>query len=160
MNSPTSLPSTYVFLFRIKEEITLLLLTRNPQLLYPFGLAAAVFSMQQAVIPFPQTPKAFGITVVFFIWMVAAIQSFVIHAQPWLWKTVKLWLERGVREETNGIMPDALVKKKVEIMKGGVQERVTDVTDEESVTPKMSRDKSRTWKSWVTRSSTERTLVG
>ena len=136
------------------------MLTRNPQLLYPTGLAAAVFSMQQAAIPFPQTPKAFGITAVFFIWIVAAIQFFVIHAQPWLWKTVKLWLERGVREETNGIMPDALVKKKVEIMKGGVQERVTEVTDEESVTPKMSRDKSRTWKSWVTRSSTERTLVG
>jgi hypothetical protein len=57
-------------------------------------------------------------------------------------------------------MPDALVKKKEEIVKGGAQERVTDVTDEESVTPKMSRDKSRTWKSWVTRSSTERTLVG
>jgi hypothetical protein len=70
------------------------------------------------------------------------------------------WLERGVREETKGIMPDAKVKKKEEVMKGGVQERVTDVTDEESVTPKMSRDKSRTWKSWVTRSSTERTLVG
>jgi hypothetical protein len=147
------------FCFPIKEEITLLLLTKNPQLLYPIGLAAAVFSMQQAVIPFSQTPKAFGITAVFFICIVAAIQFFVIHAQPWLWKMVTLWLERGVREETNGIMPDALVKKE-EIVKCGVQERVTDVTDEESVTPKMSRGKSRTWKSWVTRSSTERTLVG
>jgi hypothetical protein len=148
------------FCLPIKEEITLLLLTRNPQLLYPIGLAAAVFSMQQAAIPFPQTPKAFGITVVFFICMVAAIQFFVVHAQPWLWKMITSWLERGVREETKGIMPDAKVKKKEEVTKGGVQERVTDVTDEESVMPKMSRDKSRTWKSWVTRSSTERTLVG
>jgi hypothetical protein len=136
------------------------LLTKYSQLLYPIGLAAAVFSMQQAAIPFPLTPKAFGITAVFFICMVAAIQFFVVQAKPWLWKMITSWLEIGMREETKGIMPDAQVKKKEKMVKGGVQETVTtDVTDEESVMPEVLRDKSRTWKSWVTRSSTKRTLV-
>jgi hypothetical protein len=72
-------------------------------------------------------------------------------------RVITCCLDKDVREEANGIMPNALVRKEEEVVKGGVQEMVT---DEESAAPEMSRDKSRTWKSWVTRSSTERTLVG
>ncbi|PVH68613.1 hypothetical protein DL98DRAFT_599379 [Cadophora sp. DSE1049] len=126
-------------------------------ILYPVALAAAIFSMQQPAIPFPQTPRTFGITVIIFFFLVVVAQFLVIRAQPWMRRIITWWLDRNVREEANGIMPDARVRKEEEVVKGGVQETVT---DEESAAPEMSRDKSRTWKSWVTRSSSKRTLVG
>jgi hypothetical protein len=111
--------------------------------------------MQQGAIPFKQSPKAFGIMVLILMILVSAIQFFGIHARLWVRKMITWWLERGQREEGNGIMPEAGVKKEEDVGKGGVQERVT---DEESVTAEISRDKSRTWMSWMTGSTAVGTL--
>jgi hypothetical protein len=134
--------------------ITVLLLTSNAQCLYPVALAAGIFSMQQGAIPFTQTPKTFAITVFIIMIMVSATQIFGIHALPWLRKMITWWIERCGRQEGKGIMAGAEVKKEDEVGIGGGQERTR--IDEESVTPEMSRGKSRTWMSWVTGS----TVVG
>jgi hypothetical protein len=52
------------------------------QVLYPVGLAAAIFSMQQEAIPFKQSPRSFVITVVMLIIIVYATLLFGKYALP------------------------------------------------------------------------------
>ena len=54
----------------------------NPelQILYPVGLAATIFSMQQEVIPFDPNPRSFTLAVIALIVMVYAIRVVLRHA--------------------------------------------------------------------------------
>jgi hypothetical protein len=111
--------------------------------------------MQQAAIPFEQTPKSFGITVFIIMVMVSLTQLFGIHALPSLRKTlasarkkIGWWIERGEGEEVHRIMAGAELKNGDKPVKDVGQERTP--SDEERVTPKTSTVKARTWMSWVT----------
>jgi hypothetical protein len=124
------------------------------------ALAAGIFSMQQAVIPFEQTPRSFGITVFIIMIVVSLTQFFGIHVLPSLRKklastrkTISCWIERGEREEVHRIMAGAELKNEDEPVRDVGQGRTP--TDEERVTPKTSTVKTRTWMSWVTGTTIE-----
>jgi hypothetical protein len=82
--------------FSIQWIIPQRILTRF-QVLYPIGLAAAIFSMQQEAIPFELTPRSFTLTVFLLIVMVHIVRimgRYVLSRWPLLPKTVALWLKR------------------------------------------------------------------
>lgn len=116
------------------------------------ALAAAIFSMQQPAIPFEQTPRSFGITVFIIMVMVSATQIFGIHALPTVRKAlasplkrIASWIERSEKEKVH--------KNKEELVTAVAQERTPN--DVERATPKTSTVKTKTWMSWVTRTTTE-----
>jgi hypothetical protein len=104
--------------------------------------------MQLTVIPFKPTSKSFVITFFIMIVIVFVGQVFGTHAVPPLRKSITRWIERGKREEVHRGMAGAEPKNEDKPVKGVGQERTP--TDEESVTPEISRVKAKTWMSWMT----------
>lgn len=104
--------------------------------------------MQLTVIPFKPTPKSFVITFFVMIVIVFVAQVFGTRAVPSLRKSITRWTKQGEREEDHRGMAGAELKKEDKPVKGVGQERT--LTDEESVTPEISRVKAKTWMSWMT----------
>ncbi|KAH8592566.1 hypothetical protein B0O99DRAFT_629207 [Bisporella sp. PMI_857] len=79
------------------------------QILYPVALAAALFSMQPAAIPFDLNPRAFALSVVIIIATVYTIRLIDRHIQrcwPLLKNSIALWLKRSKGGESIGVSGD------------------------------------------------------
>ena len=65
------------------------------QVLYPVALAAAIFSMQPAVIPFDLSPRSFTIAIFVLIALVFVIRRTLLH---WTWWRKKFAAQMKTRE--------------------------------------------------------------
>lgn len=111
--------------------------------------------MQQAAVPFEQSPRSFMITLIIIMVIVSLTQFFGIHALPLLRKQlasvrkrISGWIEQGKQEEGNRIIAETGLGNADEPETSVGQERVP--SDVERATFETSTVKATTWMSWLT----------